>query len=296
MGLRGVKPTEVNKRLKFFMFGPAGSRKTTTALQFPRPYLIDTEKGAENESYTKLLNEAGGAYFFTASFDDVIEEVRSLLSEKHAFRTLIIDPFTVIYNEEVDAAALTEGTEFGRHRAVADRKIRRLLNLLLRLDMNVVITSHQKPKWERMMINGKQEVKEVGSTFDCYPKIDYLFDLVLEVQFRGKDAVAIVNKTRLTSFEHGDAFPLSYGEIATRYGVETLERDAVPVELATPQQVQKIVHLISVLQIAEDVQNKWLNKAQADSFDELPKAAAEKVIEWLNAKLEPGNEPEKEAK
>jgi hypothetical protein len=154
--------------------------------------------------------------------------------------------------------------------------------------MNVVITSHQKPKWERT----GETVREAGSTFDCYPKLDYLFDLVLEAQVRGKERVAVVRKTRLSQFPTDDAFPLSYEEIATRYGREALEHAAVPVELATDEQVQSITHLVGALTVSEEIQDKWLTKAQADSFDELPRSAAEKILEWLKARLDPKSSKE----
>jgi len=285
--LRGVKPTEIIKRPKLFVFGPAGSWKTTVAISFPRPYLIDTEKGAENKEYTHKLEAGGGVYFFTASFDEVLAEIKALLTEKHEYKTVVIDPFTVIYNDQVDAAADEHGTEFGRHRAVADRKIRQLLNLLLRLDMNVIITSHQKPQWERVNVNGKQEVREVGKTFDCYPKIDYLFDLVLEVQKRGKECVAIVNKSRVAEFPLDDTFLFSFDEIASRYGRDILNRDAVPEILATKEQVKEIKHLVTALKIPEETIAKWFKKAGAESFDEMPLSAAAKTLDWLRSKLDP---------
>jgi GTPase SAR1 family protein len=53
--LRAKKPTTIQKRFKALFYGAAGAGKTTAAIQFPRPYLIDTERGCENDSYTKLL-------------------------------------------------------------------------------------------------------------------------------------------------------------------------------------------------------------------------------------------------
>ena len=55
--LRAKKPEAVTKRLKLFMFGPAGVGKTTAAIQFPKSYIIDCEKGAEN--YDKLITASG---------------------------------------------------------------------------------------------------------------------------------------------------------------------------------------------------------------------------------------------
>lgn len=294
MPLRGVQPKAVAKRLKALFYGPAGAGKTTAAIQFPKPYLIDTERGAENDQYVKLLNAAGGAYFFTTDFDEMVKEVTALLSEKHDFRTLIIDPLTVPYNDLLDRSAQSlatpddpTGTAFSRHKNLADRKLKRLLNLLLRLDMNVIITSHQKAKWSK--VGG--ELKEIGNTFDCYAKLDYLFDLVFEIEPRGKDSrVGIVRKTRLEGFPEGDVFPFNYSAIAERYGRDVLERMAEAQQLATPEQVKSLERLVDLLKIEDDTVEKWLAKAQASSFEEMPAAAAQKCIEWCEARVK-GEEP-----
>lgn len=292
MTLRGLQPEEVTKRPKLFVYGPAGSWKTTVAISFPRPYLIDTERGAENKEYVQRLTDGGGAYYFTASFEDTLAEVKALLAEKHEYRTLVIDPFTIIYNDQIDTAADMHGTEFGRHRAFADRKIRQLLNLVLRLDMNVVITAHHKPQWERVSVNGKTEVREVGKTFDCYPKIDYLFDLVLEIQRRGKECVAIVAKSRIAAFPLAETFAFCYDAIAERYGREILAREAVPTVLAPPSLVSRIMYLVQTLNVPEEIVAKWLSKADADTIADLPLASAEKVLAWLMAKVDPDTKQE----
>ena len=47
MALRAKAPEVKEKRLKLFVYGPAGVGKTVAALQFPNSYLIDTEKGSD---------------------------------------------------------------------------------------------------------------------------------------------------------------------------------------------------------------------------------------------------------
>lgn len=284
MALKGKSPETISKRLKLLLYGPAGVGKTMAAIQFPRPYLIDTERGAENENYVKALKAAGGAYWFTVDADEMIEEIRALLSTKHEYQTLVIDPLTVLYNDLLDKSSASlatkddpTGTAFGRHKGPADRKIKHLLNLLLRLDMNVVITSHAKTKWEKA---GK-EIIDAGQTFDCYGKLDYLFDLALEIQRRGKDRVGIVRKTRLDGFPEGDIFPFSYAEIATRYGRDLLERDAKPEALATSDQVAELDALLDARKDADELREKWLSKAAAESFGEMSADVAQKCIDYL---------------
>lgn len=294
MALRGKKPTLIEKRLKALFYGPAGVGKTTAAIQFPAPYLIDTERGAENDQYVKLLNNSGGSYFFTTDPSELISEVRALLSEKHEFKTLIIDPLTIIYNDLLDKAADAVGTDFGKHKGPADRKIKHLFNLLLRLDMNVIITSHAKPKWERTKDSkGKDTVIESGHTFDCYSKLDYLFDLVFEIQKRGTERVGIVKKTRIESFEEGETFPFNYQTIAKKYGKEILEREAKAEELATAEEIKELKRLIELLKIDEEMIDKLLTKAGAEVLEELPKAIVLKNIQNLKDRI---NQPEKEIK
>ncbi len=287
MSLRAVKPHAIQKRLKCLLYGLAGVGKTTTAISFPRPYLIDTERGSENSQYVELLNKNNGAYWFTTDPDDLIKEVASLLSEKHDYRTLIIDPLTVIYNDLLDKGIdQAGGTDFGRHKIPADRKIKRLINLLLRLDMNVIITSHAKPNWVRAKdASGKETVVQQGSTFDCYGKLDYLFDLVLEAQKRGTERVAVVRKSRIKGLGDQDIIPFTYDEIADRYGREVLEKSADVEELASPEQIDELNRLVELLSIPAATTDKWLDKAKADDWSEMPSIDIAKCIEFLKSKV-----------
>lgn len=276
--LRAKQPEAIEKRLKALFYGSAGVGKTTAAIQFPKPYLIDTEKGAENDQYTSILKKSGGVVFQTSDFDELMNEVKALLTEKHEYKTLIIDPLTTLYNDLLDKSAIKHGTEFGRHYADANKQIKHLLNLLLRLDMNVIITSHAKNEYG-------QNLTVLGQTFDCYKKLDYLFDLVFEIQKRGKDRVGLIKKSRIEAFPDGDHFPFSYAEIAKRYGKDVLERDAVAQELADAEQVKEIVRLIDLIKVPDDVAQKWLDKSQSERWEEMPKDAIQKCIDFLKSKI-----------
>ncbi|HYE20074.1 MAG TPA: AAA family ATPase, partial [Tepidisphaeraceae bacterium] len=143
--LRAKKPEAVQKRLKLFMFGPAGVGKTTAALNFPNAYIIDGERGTEN--YEKIINASGSMVFQTTQVEDVITEVKSLLTEKHEFRTLIIDPITILYNDLLDRSEAKVGSDFGRHYGAANKQMKRLSSLIMALDLNVVVTAHAKKEY-----------------------------------------------------------------------------------------------------------------------------------------------------
>ncbi len=290
MALRGVKPEAIQKRWKALFYGGAGVGKTTAAIQFPSPYLIDTEKGAENDQYIKILKKSGGVIFQTSDFDDLMKEVKALLTEKHEFKTLIIDPLTILYHDLLDKAARSrissndpDGTAFGGHYGVANKKIKHLLNLLLRLDMNVIITSHSKNEYG-------QNLSVLGQTYDCYKKLDYLFDLVFEIQKRGKERIGLIKKSRIDAFPDGEQFPFSYEEIAKRYGKEVIERSAIAERLATTQQVQRLKELVELYKEPQEIIQKWLDKANAETFEEMNEEVINKLIFHMENKSKPKGE------
>jgi len=278
MALRGKKPEKIEKRLKALFYGSAGVGKTTASIQFPKPYLIDTEKGAENDQYVKILEQVGGAIYQTTDFDELITEVKTLLTEKHDYKTLVIDPLTTLYNDLLDKAAKKVGTDFGRHYGEANKSMKHLLNLLLRLDMNVIITSHAKNEYGEGM-------QVLGQTYDCYKKLDYLFDLVFEIQKRGKQRMGLVKKTRVESFAETEQFPFSYDTIAEKYGRAVLERDAVAQELASIEQVNEIKRLIELLKVPQETKDKWLDKSSAETFEEMKSDDIQKCIDHLKSKI-----------
>lgn len=278
MPLRAKNPESIQKRLKALFYGGAGVGKTMASISFPRPYLIDTEKGSENDQYIKLLSNNGGVVFQTSDFDEMLEEIKTLISEKHDYKTLIIDPLTTIYNDLLDKSSVKVGTEFGRHYGEANKSIKHMLNLLLRLDMNVIITSHSKNEYG-------DNFKILGTTYDCYKKLDYLFDIVFEIQNRGNDRVGIVKKSRISSFLYGEQFPFSYETISDKYGKEVLERNAVPVNLSTKEQVDELTRLVDLMKVPEEIYIKWLHKSESSNFSEMSSENIQKCIDLLNKKL-----------
>ncbi len=278
MALKAKKPSAIEQRLKCLFYGSAGVGKTMAAIQFPKPYIIDTEGSTNKPQYVRQIEKVDGAVLMTVDFDEMIGEVRELLTTQHDYKTLIIDSLTLLYNDLLEKAEAKVGSEFGRHYGEANKRMKQLLNLLFRLDMNVIITSHSKNEY------GKN-LAVLGQTFDCYKKLDYLFDLVFEIQKRGKDRIGLIKKSRIEQFPDGESFPFSYDEIAKRYGREVLERDAIAQELASKEQVVEINRLIDLIKVPPEMYQKWLDKASSEGFEEMPHDAIQKCIDYLQSKI-----------
>lgn len=282
MALRGKNPAEVQKRLKMFIYGASGVGKTTTAISFPNCYLIDTEHGAENSQYGDLLKKNNGMIFQTSDFKEILQEVRTLRTEEHNFKTLIIDPMTVVYNNWVDHNAVKNGkdnTEYGKNIVAAKKDMKRFFDLLLDLDMNIILTAHAKKEYAE----GSMTVK--GRTFDFFEGAEYVFDLVLEIQKIGKKRIGKVIKTRIKTFEEGEEFDWSYETIVNKYDRDIMEAPTKPVVVATPEELAQLNHLISILKISNDEVGKWLKKAKVEVLEDMPQELIAKYIQSLEDRI-----------
>jgi hypothetical protein len=274
--LRARKPQAVVKRLKLFMFGPAGVGKTTAAIQFPNSYIIDCERGAEN--YDKLITASGSSVFQTNDINEVVAEVKSLLTQKHDFRTLVIDPITPVYNDLLEKCELKVGTDFGRHYGEANKHMKRLANLILALDMNVIVTAHAKTEYG-------DNLRKLGYTFDGWRQLDYLFDLVVELGKKGRKRFGKVVKTRIDTFPDEEVFEWSYDAIKQRYDAHTLEKEAEAVQLASEPQLRELKELLSVVRLPEGTTDKWLSKAGVDTWEDMPADVIAKCIDYVKNRL-----------
>ncbi len=268
---------------KFMLSGESGTGKTTFALEFPKPILVDSEKGATRTQYQEKLKKNGGMYFGqeegSQNFAEVIKLVKALSTEKHDYKTLIIDSFSYLYMLEAASAEATGGSEFGRDKKMANIPTRQLITALEHCDMNVILICHSKVKWEK---KGK-DIIESGTTFDGFDKLEYILDLWCEILRGGK--TFIVKKSRIESFQPLSSHPLSYDKFAELYGKDVIEKDPTPVVLANSAQLIQMGKLIDTLNISQEQQDKVLDKFGVDSFAELTEDQIQKCIEPLQKKI-----------
>lgn len=286
--LKAIPPKAAEpSRPKGVIFGKEGIGKTWFSLQFPSVYFIDTEGGANRDHYTDLLEKAGGVYLGpeqgSLDFETVIEQVQALASEKHEYRTLVIDSITKLFNTAVaeEAERLGDKNAFGADKKAAVQYMRRLVNWLMRLDMSVILIAHQKDVWG--MVNGQREAVGVGP--DAWEKLSYELDLCVNVQKLGPRRVGKVGKSRLLGFPEGDTFDFTYEEFARRYGRDVIEADSKPLDLATAEQVAEIKRLLDLVKLPAGQADKWLTAASAETWEEVDAEKADKVITALKLKL-----------
>lgn len=288
--MRAKKPETKEKRLKMFIYGPAGIGKTLAAIQFPKAYIIDCEKGTD--FYSKSIAKAGSAVLQTNDPEEIAEEIKSLLITKHEYKTLIIDPITQIYNAlqekwnrifEKHATSEKEKDvqDWGmRYWGKVKSQYKQMQRLLVKLDMNIIVTSHQKDVYGAGF-------SKIGTTYDSMKGEDYFYDLVFQIEKHGENRVCRTIKERA---EIGEAkfpteFEWSYENFCKFYGKEIIEKESVPILMSTPEQVERLEKLVKTVNLEPEIINKWLSKADVDSFAEMTDTQIQACIGMVEARI-----------
>lgn len=269
--LKGKPPTEVRKRLKAFFYGDAGTGKSTCALGFPKPYLIDTERGSEHEQYQKILADQGGVIFQSRDYNEIFEQIKALASEKHDYQTIIIDPITSIWNNVLHKYEEKMGAAKGRHYGYANKDFERMIDLLLRIDMNVIITSHAKKEY------GK-DMEIMGNTFDAYSKIKHIFDLVIETKVVNRKFIGVIKKTRVTAFPIDSE--IEFNSKVIMEGGLVKKIDSFPM-LISDDTYGKLMQLVDCFNIEQKQIDTWLTKAMCFDLRELSETQGSGLISML---------------
>lgn len=212
-------------RIKLYIFGPSGAGKTTTALHFPSPAVIDAEGGTKHY----------GKYFDFERLDSnspevLIEAVNELLEDPRDIKTLVVDPMTVIYDKVIQNKVEQMKVKTGNihyeiqpldYKAVKS-EVKIIMNKLLALDMNIVVTARSKPLYEK---GGGKFMEQIGNQAEGHRDMPYMFDIVLElfVDSEGQ-RFAKVDKDRTNTLPA--QFPFSYEEFCKYLDIESLNREA----------------------------------------------------------------------
>lgn len=285
-----VKSSSRERRIKCFVYGGSGSGKTSLGLCFPSPVVIDLEQGTDayGDEYTFDVLE-------TQSPDDVLEAVKWLRSEKHDYRTLVLDPITVYWEalqrKWSDIFMSRNRTSKGHKGEFYDFQVKdwnvikgefkTMIRALLSLDMNVVVTARQKAQYA-----DGDFMRQIGETFDGEKSLPYLFDVVLHL-FRPENAFSFeVLKDRTRGLPTTDVkMPEPrglYGLIEKAFGAENAQREAKPVEVLTPDQAGELRKLIEELGLDMGTVSTRLLAYGADKVEDLSRENAAIIIEKLS--------------
>lgn len=203
------KATLEDVNLKILVWGESGSGKSRFALSAPAPLVIDLEGSTRlyaNEfdfwkaEIDKTNPQAGNPGSLT------INLLKEILEGKYPDRkTLIVDPVTDLLDciedvsakkyEEMIGKKVTELNAVQKTKWYAYRRetARNILNQLKDIPMNLILVARAKNLWDTK--DGKMQ--PVGLTYDALDIVEYLMDIVIQLEKNGDETRAIVKKSRL---------------------------------------------------------------------------------------------------
>jgi len=173
------------EHLKLFLWGDSGVGKTTLALQFPKPVVLDLEGGTDlyGESFEFDVMKAANA-------DEIASAVKWLGNNPHDYQTLVLDPITIYWDalqkKWSDIFLLrnkgTKGHKYEyydlqpRDWMTIKAEFKGIIRSLIQLDMNVIVTARQKVQYADSGF-----MRPLGETFDGEKNLPYYFDCVIRL-------------------------------------------------------------------------------------------------------------------
>ncbi|MGQ9589919.1 MAG: ATP-binding protein [Planctomycetota bacterium] len=277
----------LDRRLKLFLWGDSGVGKTTLALQFPKPVIIDLEGGTDlyGESFDFDVLRASTA-------DEVMGAVEWLLTHQHPYRTLVIDPITVYWDalqKKWSDIFLrrnkgSKGYKFEfydlqpRDWMTVKAEFKDLIRKLIALDMNVIVTARQKVQYADGAF-----MKAIGETFDGEKSLPYLFDTIVRLYRDDKGRfLGECLKDRSNRLPPGE-FECSFARLEEIFGKRTLARKAQPTLFASEEQKRQIRDEIAHFGITPEQVARRLAAYGAESLDELTEENARIILAKFRA-------------
>lgn len=213
------KASLYHKRLKILAWGESGVGKTLFALKFPQAVVIDMENGTDH------YGELGFDVMKTTSWDEALKAVRWLATNDHEYRTLVIDPLTIYWQslqrKWSDIFLKRRAGTAGHKIEFYDFQVRDwmtikadfqvLINLLIEMDMNVVVTCRAKKEYA-----DGNHTQVIGSTYDCEKNTEYPFDIILRLYRREEKYMVLTQEDRTRQLPH--TWVNDFDFLAGKYG------------------------------------------------------------------------------
>lgn len=207
--LLAKKATLNDVNLKIMVWGESGSGKSRFALSSPAPLVVDLEGSTrlyaeEFDFYKAEVDRANARANNSATLTvNLIDEI--LKGEYQDRRTLVIDPVTDLLDTIEDASAknyeqmigkkIGELNQLQKTKWYAYRRetARTVLNRLKDVPMNLILVARAKTIWD----NKDGKTQPSGLTYDALDIVEYLMDIVIQLEKTESGTKAIVKKSRL---------------------------------------------------------------------------------------------------
>lgn len=266
------KATLNDAYIKVLVWGESGSGKSRFALSAPNPLVVDLEGStrlyANEFDFYKAEVDANNIQAANPAtlVKNIVNEINQ--NEYPDRKTLVIDPLTDLldcienicaeeYQKQI-GKKITDLNAIQKTKWYAYRKetSRKILDKLKNVSMNLILVARSKNMWDTK--DGK--LQPVGQTYDCLEIVEYLMDIVINLEKTPEGIIAKVKKSRLANLP--DILPVrNFNSILE--AIENTKASSKQVEEDIKQENTKEVTDKEIEEIIENV------------IDEIPKTSLE---------------------
>lgn len=180
-----TKAKKVKRYVKVALWGDKKTGKTRFGLSFPKPCVIDTERGSllYADKYDFDVKDAN-------RWQELLQALDALEKGGHEYQTLVIDSLTIFWQDLVDVQI-----EYVKNRRGNEilspgdwgqikRRWKSFLNRLVDLPMHVVLVMREKDEYttETDTRTGEEKSKKTGEHLpDAEKSTGYVFDFILHL-------------------------------------------------------------------------------------------------------------------
>jgi hypothetical protein len=271
------------ERIIALIVGESGVGKSFLVACLRNALIYDTDIGGGLSYADARILRNNSERIPTGSYVEILDDLRrrhqrGQLKDRV---TLAIDHVSGLQQEAALRHNPNLERDFGRSNDVATREWRKIREFCRNQDFNLIVTAHMKAKWENE--------KAVGIQADGAKNIEGDMSIVLQVRRgAGYPSTAWVQKWRRDPEDPRGiipaTFPLTIQAFEDLAGSGMLAPRA-PVKLATEEQVAKLTGLLEVAKLPEGTVDKWLKKAGAETFADMPADAVDKCISFIQTTL-----------
>lgn len=205
------KATLNDANVKVLVWGESGSGKSRFALSAPSPIVVDLEGStrlyAEEFDFYKAEVDTNNIQAANPAtlVKNIVNEINQ--NEYPDRKTLVIDPLTDLldcienicaeeYQKQI-GKKITDLNAIQKTKWYAYRKetSRKILDKLKNVSMNLILVARSKNMWDTK--EGK--LQPVGQTYDCLEIVEYLMDIVINLEKTPEGIIAKVKKSRLAN-------------------------------------------------------------------------------------------------
>lgn len=273
-----------SSRVIALISGDSGCGKSFFVANLKKAIIYDTDIGGGLAYADKRIEANGSLRIEMSSYKELLEDLRARAKDGRLrpFVTVVIDHVTGLQQEGSTRHNPNLTADFGRSNDAATREWRKIREFMRIMDFNLVVTAHLKSKYEND--------KMVGQISDGPKNLEADFGIVVYLMRKGMSypSAAKVQKWRRDPSDPRGEVPWTFDFTVDQFEAiagSAMGRERVAVAPATEAQIKELKELLSVVKLEEGRFEKWLEKAGAESVEELTADRANEALKLLKDRL-----------